>query len=74
MKIFIAEGYREDIPKTNKIKRLFICEKDEDTISKTNISSALNKNFTISLDRIEKLIDSKMNTMKYIWLEMFFQL
>lgn len=59
MKIFIAEGYREDIQETNKIKRLFICENEEDTISKTNISSALNKNFTISLDRIEKLIDSK---------------
>ena len=58
MKIFIAEGYREDIPKTNKIKRLFICENEDDTISKTNISSALNKNFTISLDRIEFLIDS----------------
>ena len=53
MKIFIAEGYREDTPETNKIKRLFICEKEEDTISKTNISSALNKNFTISLDRID---------------------
>lgn len=59
MKIFIADGYREDIPETNKIKRLFICEKEEDTISKTNISSALNKNFTISLDRIEFLIDSE---------------
>ena len=59
MKIFIAEGYREDIPETNKIKRLFICENEEDTISKTNISSALNKNFTISLDRIEFLIDSE---------------
>lgn len=58
MKIFIAEGYREDTPETNKIKRLFICENEEDTISKTNISSALNKNFTISLDRIEFLIDS----------------
>lgn len=59
MKIFIAEGYLEDTPKPNKIKRLFICEKEEDTISKTNISSALNKNFTISLDRIEFLIDSE---------------
>ena len=61
MKIFIAEGYREDTPETNKIKRLFICENEEDTISKTNISSALNKNFTISLDRIELLIDSGDN-------------
>ena len=59
MKVFIAEGYRENTKSTNKIKRLFICENEEDTISKTNISSALNKNFTISLDRIEFLIDSK---------------
>lgn len=58
MKIFIAEGYLEYTPKPNKIKRLFICEKEEDTISKTNISNHLNKNFTISLDRIEFLIDS----------------
>lgn len=59
MKIFIAEGYLEDTPKPNKIKRLFICEKEEDTISKTNISNHLNKNFTISLDRLEFLIDSE---------------
>ena len=59
MKIFIAEGYLEDTPKPNNIKRLFICEKEEDTISKTNISNHLNKNFTISLDRLEFLIDSE---------------
>lgn len=59
MKVFIAEGYLTDTPISNKIKRLFVCEKEKDTISKTNISSHLNKNFTISLDRLEFLIDSK---------------
>lgn len=69
MKNFIAEGYlNDDILQTNKIRRLFVCENEKDTISKTNISTALNKNFTISLNNLEKLLEESKHQYDEIYL------
>ena len=60
--IFIGNGYLEEeqfssIPsyKPEKNYSLYICENQDQVIAKTNISTCCYKNFSISLDDIERL-------------------